>query len=160
MSFSAPTDGQAPLVLDFGAMHDFSSGAPCRDQIVRMAPGVVLRSIGLGAICQTWGGLLAGLPMDVSRITKDFEGANQGSLVVTFKIELFLDPAQFKAEMDEYVRRVRELEPMEGFNTSRLPGGPEVEREEVYRKEGIPVGAGHQERLEKLAGDLGIETPW
>ena len=160
MSFSVPTDDQAPMVLDFGAMHDFYSGAPCRDKIVRMAPGVVLRSIGLGSICQTWGGLLAGLPMDVSRITKDFEGANQGSLVVTFKIELFLDPEQFKKEMDEYVRRVVELEPMEGFDTSRLPGGPEVEREEAYRREGIPVGKGHQERFEKLAEELGVDVPW
>ena len=98
--------------------------------------------------------------MDVSRITKDFEGANQGSLVVTFKIELFLDPEQFKKEMDEYVRRVVELEPMEGFDTSRLPGGPEVEREEAYRREGIPVGNGHQERFEKLAEELGVDVPW
>ncbi len=160
MSFSVPTDGEAPLVLDFGAMHDFYSGAPCRDEIVRMAPGVVLRSIGLGAICQTWGGLLAGLPMDVSRISKDFEGANQGSLVVTFKIELFLDPKQFKAEMDEYVNKVRNLEPMEGFDTSRLPGGPEIEREEAYRKDGVPVGPSHRERLEKLAGEIGVALPW
>jgi hypothetical protein len=28
------------------------------------------------------------------------------------------------------------------------------------REEGIPVGSGHQERLENLAEELGLEVPW
>jgi LDH2 family malate/lactate/ureidoglycolate dehydrogenase len=160
MSFCAPTEKEHPLVLDFGTMHDLYAGSPHQEEIARMAPGVVFRLIGLGAVCQAWGGILAGVPLDEARVVKDYPGANQGSLVVTFQIALFMDPAQFKREMDEYVRRVRSLKPVEGFNQAYLPGGPEAERERVYREEGIPVGPPHQERLEKLAGELGIDVPW
>ena len=43
-------------MLDFGAMHDLYG--PPRDELAALAPGLVLRSIGLGEICQAWGGLL------------------------------------------------------------------------------------------------------
>lgn len=160
MAFSAPTLEEDPLVLDFGTMHDFYGGSPHREEIARMAPGVVLRSIGMGMICQSWGGLLAGYPMDPARHEKPWPGANQGSLVMTFRIDLFSDPERFKREMDAYSRTVSKLKPLEGFERSYLPGGPEAERERAYRKEGIPVGERHRQRLEKLAGEIGIGVPW
>ncbi len=160
ISFSVPAGKEDPLVLDFGAMHDFYSSSPNRDEIARMAPGVVLRSIGLGAICQSWGGLLAGLSMDDARTPREYKHAYQGSLVLTFRIELFREPEEFKAEMAEYVRWVRTTKPLEGFDRAYLPGGPEAERERAYWEEGIPVGREHRQKLEKLAGELGIDVPW
>ncbi|MSS71228.1 MAG: hypothetical protein EXS64_07045 [Candidatus Latescibacteria bacterium] len=160
MSFSAPAGEEDALVLDFGAMHDLYAGNPNRDDIARKAPGLVLRCIGMGAICQTWGGFLAGVPLDEARAQKKFSGANQGSLVVTFRIDLFLPPDQFKKEMDEYVRRVGTLKPLEGFDRAYLPGGIEAARERAWRQEGVPVGSWHQQRLEKLAEELGIGVPW
>lgn len=160
MAFSAPTQEEDPLVLDFGTMHDFYAGSPCRDEIARLASGVVLRSIGLGMICQSWAGLLAGMGMDASHATPDYPGANQGSMVIAFRIDLFTDPGRFKREMDAYARQVRALAPLEGFERSYLPGGPEAERERACREAGIPVGERHRQRLEKLAGELGIAAPW
>ena len=160
MSFSAPTDREDPVVLDFGAMHDLYSRSPYRDEIARKAPGLVFRSIGTGAICQSWGGLLAGVPIDPTRATRTYPGANQGSLVFAFHISLFMPPEQFKREMDEYVRRVRSLQPLEGFDQAYLPGGVEAARERAYRQEGIPVGQDHQERLQALADELGLDVPW
>ena len=160
MAFSAPTVGEDPLVLDFGTMHDLYSGSPHRDEIARMAPGLVLRSIGLGMICQSWGYLLAGMSMDASQAVREYDGAYQGSLVVVFQISLFADPDHFKQQMDEYVRRVHALAPLEGIEGAYLPGGPEAEQERICRSEGIPVSGPHREGMEKLAGELGIETPW
>jgi LDH2 family malate/lactate/ureidoglycolate dehydrogenase len=160
MSFSVPAGEENPLILDFGAMHDLYANSPFRDEIARKAPGMVFRSIGLGAICQSWGGFLAGVPLDESRAVKDFPGANQGSLVITFKISLFMPPERFKKEMDEYVRMVRSLKPLEGFDQAYLPGGIEAVREKEYRREGVPVGPEHKEKLEKLASELGIGVPW
>jgi L-2-hydroxycarboxylate dehydrogenase (NAD+) len=54
MAFTAPTEQEDPVVLDFGAMHDLYG--PPRDELAALAPGLVLRSIGLGEICQAWGG--------------------------------------------------------------------------------------------------------
>ena len=64
---------------------------------------------GLGAICRSWGGFLAGVPLDTKRSTRTWEGANQGSLVIAFRIDLFISPERFKAEMDEYIQEIAKL---------------------------------------------------
>ena len=159
MSFSAPTLSEPPLVLDFGTMHDLYASSPHRDEIARLAPGLVHRAIGLGTVCQAWGGLLAGVPADASAAQRTFSGANQGSVVVALQVSLFTEPEQFKREMDLYARAVSELTPFAG-SRSYLPGGLEAERERRYREAGVPVGAEHQAVLEALAEEFGLEVPW
>ena len=140
MSFSAPGNEETSILVDFGAMHDLYLGSPHREEIARLAPGLVFRSIGMGSICQAWGGFLAGVPLDTERAERTFSGANQGSLVMAFRIDLFADPAQFKHEVDEYVRAVRRLAPLEGFKESFVAGGVEAANEVAFRREGIPCG--------------------
>ena len=158
MAFTAPTDQEDPVVLDFGAMHDLYG--PPRDELAALAPGLVLRSIGLGEICQAWGGLLAGLRIESDPPRWTWPGSNQGSLVIAFRIDLFAEPAVFKREMDAYVRRVRELQPLAGFEQSLMPGGIECLRERQFAEEGVPVGLEHRRRLDELAAELGIAPPW
>ncbi|MBT3346238.1 MAG: hypothetical protein HN404_24810 [Gemmatimonadetes bacterium] len=160
MAFSAPAGEESALVLDFGALHDLYPGDPHRDEIASLAPGLVLRCIGMGEICQSWGGLLSGLPSNANPPRWSWPGANQGSLVITFRIDLFMDPADFRSQMDAYVRAVRDLTPLQGFNASYLAGGVEAERESRSLEEGVPVGTGHRERLEGVAKELGIDVPW
>lgn len=160
MSFSAPTLEEDPLVLDFGTMHDLYDTSPYRDEIARRAPGLVLRAIGMGEVCQAWGGLLAGVPLDETRSTRTYEGANQGAMVIAFKISLFAEPEAFKQEMDAYVRTVRSLTPLPGFDEAYLPGGVEAARERHFREEGVPLGPEHREALETLAAELGLTVPW
>jgi len=160
MSFSAPTLAEDPLLLDFGAMHDLYEGAPLRDLLAEQAPGLVLRAIGMGEVCQAWGGLLAGVPIDPASAKRTYPGANQGSMVITFRIDLFADPQQFRAEMDAYARAVRALRPLPGQTASYLPGGPEAERERAWARDGIPVGSDHRQLLDDLAAELGLTTPW
>lgn len=160
MSFSSPTLVEDPVVLDFGAMHDLYRSSPHRDEIARLAPGLVFRSIGMGAICQSWGGLLAGIPIEPERARRAYEGANQGSLVLAFQIALLMPAEQFRREMDAYVQQARKLQPLEGFEEAYLPGGVEAARERSYREEGVPVGPEHQERLEGLARELELSVPW
>ncbi len=159
MSFSAPTQDEPPLVLDFGAMHDLYEG-PSRDLLAEIAPGLVHRSIGLGMVCQSWGGLLAGVPLDPERARRRWSGANQGSMVIALRIDLFADPAEFRAEMDAYARAVRALTPIPGATGSFLPGGPEAATETAYAVEGIPVGDDHRRQLERAAVELGVAVPW
>ena len=160
MSFLTPTDTEDPLLLDFGAMHDLYGSSEHREQIAEMAPAVVFRSIGLGAICQSWGGLLSGLAIESERSSRDFEGANQGAFVIALRIDLFTDPGRLKREMDAYAQKVRELAPLTGFSESMLPGAIEAKCEREYGEAGIPVGKRHRERLEELASELKIEVPW
>jgi LDH2 family malate/lactate/ureidoglycolate dehydrogenase len=76
------------------------------------------------------------------------------------RIDLFVDPTTFKAEMDAYARTVRTLTPIPGSSGSFMPGGPEAAKEAVYRAEGIPVGAEHQQLLEQVAVEFGVTVPW
>ena len=158
MAFTAPTDAEDPFVLDFGAMHDLY--ADPREALAKLAPGLVLRSIGLGEVCQAWGGLLAGLHVDPARRPWSWPGANQGSLVIAFRIDLFDEPAVFRKKMDAYVQQVRTLQPLPGFDRSLMPGGIEAECERMYRKDGIPVGPEHRRRLEEMAQSLALDVPW
>lgn len=160
MSFSSPAGEEESLLLDFGAIHDLYANSPHRDEIIRLAPGTVFRSLGMGAICQSWGGFLAGVPLDPARAKRTWAGANQGSLVMAFRIDLFMEPQQFKHEMDEYVRAVRKLQPLAGFTESFLPGGVEAMRARTYREQGVPVGPQHKTRLEAVAQELGLQVPW
>lgn len=160
MSFSAPAGEEESLLLDFGAIHDLYANSPHRDEIIRLAPGTVFRSLGMGAICQSWGGFLAGVPLDPARAKRTWAGANQGSLVMAFRIDLFMDAQQFKGEMDAYVRAVKQLQPLAGFEESFLPGGVEAMRARTYRAQGVPVGPQHQKRLEEIAYELGLRVPW
>jgi L-2-hydroxycarboxylate dehydrogenase (NAD+) len=158
MAFTAPTDTEDPVVLDFGAMHDLYG--PPRDELAALAPGLVLRSIGLGEICQAWGGLLSGLRIDPDPPRWSWPGANQGSLVICLRIDLFSEADAFKAQMDAFVRRVRDLQPVPGVDQALMPGGIEATRERQYRAEGIPVGPVHRQRLDELSKALGIPVPW
>jgi LDH2 family malate/lactate/ureidoglycolate dehydrogenase len=159
MSFSAPTAEEPPLVLDFGAMHDLYEESS-RELLADVAPGLVHRSIGMGMICQSWGAMLAGVPIDRARADRRWSGANQGSMVVAMRIDLFIDPATFKAEMDEYARTVRTLTPVPGSTGSYLPGGPEAAKEAAYRAEGIPVGEEHRQLMDEVAAEFGVAVPW
>lgn len=159
-AFSAPAGEEDDLVLDFGTMHDLYLADAHHEELERIVPGLAMRHIGMGAVCQTWGGFLAGIPVDPARAHRKWSGGNQGSLLITFKIDLFSSPDGFKAEMDEYVRRTRDLKPLPAFEEAYLPGGIEAVREREYRRLGVPVGTEHRERLEGLAHELGIEAPW
>jgi LDH2 family malate/lactate/ureidoglycolate dehydrogenase len=160
MAFSAPTKSVDPLVLDFGTMHDLYAGNPHRADIARMAPGLVLRSIGLGEVCQAWGGLLAGLKLRPDGAPPGREGANQGSVIIAFRIDLFIDPGEFRHRMDEYARAVWQTKPIEGIQQAYLPGQIEMVLERKYRAEGIPLPLASQSRLEALAKELGLRLPF
>lgn len=158
-SFAVPTGQEPPFVLDFGAMHDLYAGDPYGAALFKLAPGLVFRSIGLGAVCQSVGGFLAGVPARAERAGAGFPGANQGAFLFAVDIERFQPVADFRREMDDYIRQVHELAPPTGYAAATLPGEPEWRREQAWATEGVPVGKGHQEVLRSLGEELGVEPP-
>jgi LDH2 family malate/lactate/ureidoglycolate dehydrogenase len=160
MSFSVPAGEEDALVLDFGTMKDLYQSSPNRVEIERLAPGLVFRCIGLGAVSQAFGGLLGGDPVDRTKLNRRWPKAAQGALMFAFNISLFIEPDRFKQEMDEYVRAVRRLTPLEGFGEAYLPGGRGAASERENREKGVPVGKAHREALENIAREFGVETPW
>ncbi|MAF11966.1 hypothetical protein CMK11_16085 [Candidatus Poribacteria bacterium] len=160
MAFGAPAGDGRNVVVDFGAIHDCYAGDPHRIEISRLAPGTVFRGVGLGAICQSWGGFLAGVPYGRAPEAREWPGANQGSFVITLRISLFAEPADFYAELQAYMADVAKLEPLDGFDEAMLPGSIEARREAAYREEGIPVGERHRKGLTAVGTEFGITPPW
>jgi L-2-hydroxycarboxylate dehydrogenase (NAD+) len=158
MSFAVPAEHSPAMVLDFGAMHDLYDDSPNRLDIIRLAPGIVFRSMGLGFMCQALGGFLAGVPVERERAERRFEGANQGSLIIALNISIFLPLHDFKQEMYEYMQIAAGMQPLPGFDRATLPGVLEAEREQEFRLNGIPVGKGHMDILDKAAREFGIDT--
>jgi L-2-hydroxycarboxylate dehydrogenase (NAD+) len=159
-SFGVPAGTAAPLVLDFGAIHDVGPGDPHRDEIYALAPALVFRHLGLGAVCQSIGGFLGGVPARPERANRRWSGANQGSFMVFVDISRFLPIEDFEREMDDYVAQIAALQPLPGYDQALLPGAIEAQREQLYAIEGVPVGTRHREALASVARELGVSVPW
>jgi LDH2 family malate/lactate/ureidoglycolate dehydrogenase len=157
MSFAVPSGGGPAMVLDFGTMHDLYQSSPHVDELVGKVPGIVLRSMGLGFMCQALGGFLAGVKVDEDAVQRPFPGAYQGALIIAIDVEKFLPLADFLGEMDEFGLRTAEMNPLPGFDRATLPGALEDERERDWIVEGIPVSERHRDILTKIAVELGVE---
>ncbi len=160
MAFSAPAGEDAALVLDFGTMHDLYENDGHREDIAALAPGLVLRCIGMGEVCQSWGGLLSGLTIDPAQRPWAYPGANQGALVLAVRLDLFDEPARFRREMAAYARAVAALRPLPGFDRAYMAGAREEALRQEYERAGIPVGDDHRRVLERAAAELGVPLPW
>jgi L-2-hydroxycarboxylate dehydrogenase (NAD+) len=159
MAFGLPTQDEPPFVLDFGAIHDFYGSMEEVAKIAELAPSTVFRSFGLGCVCQALGGFLCGVPVDPARAQREWPGANQGSLVIVVDLNRFMPIAQFKAEMDEYSRIVRQMKPLPGYESAMLAGTLEWKRAQQYAETGIPVSRRHAEALKRLAADCQLTPP-
>jgi L-2-hydroxycarboxylate dehydrogenase (NAD+) len=80
--------------------------------------------------------------------------------VMAFRIDLFMEPAEFRRRMEEYARAVWQMKPIEGIPQAYLPGQVEMALERRYRAEGIPIPLSTRARLEALAKELGLRAPW
>ena len=159
MAFGLPTQEEPPFVLDFGAIHDLYVGSPHLEELIALAPSIVFRSFGLGCVCQALGGFLCGVPVDPARAQRTWSGANQGSFIIVADLNRFMPVAQFKAQMDEYARKVRQMKPLPGYDRALLAGVLEWERSREYTEEGIPVSPGHAKALKRLAAETNLAAP-
>lgn len=159
MAFGLPTQEEPPFVLDFGAIHDMYVGSPHLDELIELAPSTVFRSFGLGCVCQALGGFLCGVPVDPDRAQRVWPGANQGSFIIVVDLNRSMPIEQFKAEMDAYARKVRQMAPLPGYDKALIAGALEYERAHTYAEQGIPVGQRHAEDLRRLASECNLSSP-
>ena len=160
MSFAAPAGEEPPIIADFGAVHDLYDGEPHVQAIEMLAPSATYRSIGLGSFCQILGGFLCGVPAAPERAQREWPGANQGSFMTAHDVSHYMPLEDFKREVDDYIRQVRQLEPIANQSDTEVAGGMEAKRERLWREEGVPVGPEHAKALQELGQELGVEAPF
>ena len=83
-------------------------------------------------------------------------GKGIGHFFGALRIDAFIDPDEFKRQIDEYVRTLRKTRPAPGTAGPLIPGDPERDAEAIRRREGIPVVAAVVDELRDIAGKTGI----
>src|SRR5207302_410417 len=66
-------------------------------------------------------------------------GKGTGHFFGALRIDAFIEPSEFKRQIDEYVRTLRKTRPAPGTNGPLVPGDPEREAEAIRRRDGIPL---------------------
>lgn len=83
-------------------------------------------------------------------------GKGLGHFFGSMRIDGFIEPAEFKRQIDDVVRTLRATRPAAGTSGPLLPGDPEREAEQVRRRDGIPLPAVVSERLQGIARSTGV----
>lgn len=153
ISVAFPAGDEPTLVLDTGATFiDWDAEHFGRD------PWPFFKSLGLGAALQGLGGILAGIYKPEFQPPQSPWESNQGGFIAVFDVGCFMPVDDFKKEMDRYMREARSMQPLPGLERAELGGSVEWERERDYTRNGIPLTSKHQQSLEGIGEDLGIDV--
>lgn len=121
------------------------------------------KGYGLALLVETLAGPLAGNVWSnhVNRPKEQSEPPGTGHFFMAWRIDLFRDPDEFRNEMDEMCRELRETPAADDAGGPVLvPGDPEIEAERRNRAEGVPVAPGLVLELRELAERLGVAHPF
>lgn len=91
------------------------------------------KGYGFGAIVDILAGVLSGGGYGANPGRPNF-----GHYVAAYSIEAFMDTAQFKRTMDEFLHMLRTTRPAKGHDRVLYPGLPEAESETERAADGIP----------------------
>jgi len=122
------------------------------------------KGYGLALAVDIFSALLSGAACSDLTYPVDKNGrplpANLGHFLGAIRIDGFRQLSEFKASMDDLIRRIRCSSKLEGFNRIYIHGEKEFETAERSSREGIPLHEKIVVDLQTLAGELGLSTPF
>jgi len=83
-------------------------------------------------------------------------GKGIGHFFGAMRIDAFRPAAEFKKDMDQWIRRFRSATPIPGQERVLIPGDPEREMEEERTRQGIPLVPSVAEDLRELGAKFGV----
>ena len=83
-------------------------------------------------------------------------GKGLGHFFGAMKIEAFIDPDEFKRQIDDWIRTFRKTQPAPETDGPLIPGDPEREAETIRRIEGIPLVMPVVEDLREISKQSGV----
>ena len=118
----------------------------------------------LGALIDILSGVLSGANWGpfTPIFTTDFEdplrtvGIGLGHLFGAMRIDAFIDPDEFKRQIDDWIRTFRNTKPAAGTDGPIIPGDPEREAEAERKEAGIPLIAAVLEDLRQGSRMTGV----
>ena len=86
-------------------------------------------------------------------------GKGIGHWFQAWRIDGFIDPAEFREQMDDYIRTFRKTRPQPGQDRVLIPGDPEREALAERREAGIPVIESIINDFRDIAEKIGVDLP-
>ena len=81
-----------------------------------------------------------------------------GTLFITLDPAMFAPPAEYQAEVDRVLGRVKSVPPAPGFQEVLLPGEPEARARKLRGEQGVPLPEATWEALKNSGGELGVDV--
>jgi LDH2 family malate/lactate/ureidoglycolate dehydrogenase len=185
ISVAAPAGEEEPFVLDmatsvvaFGKIFNAAregkpipagwaitaDGQPALDpkEAAWVLPMAGPKGSGLAMLVETLGGVLPGALLSVLQ-TGMYEAPlvpqENGQFFLAFRPDLFRPEEEFRAAMDDLIRRLRTVRPAPGHDRVLSPGDLERLTAQRYSREGIPVQPGQQREFAALGDRYGRPFP-
>ena len=117
---------------------------------------------GLAMMFECWSSLLANNALCAPQIfgrKKDGDSYRQNAMVCAVNVSAFMDPAEYRTQVDELVAGIKQLPPS-GNEEILVTGEREVTVAAEREQFGIPLPRGTVERMEPVARRFGVTPPW
>jgi len=119
------------------------------------------KGYGVGLVVEILSAVLPGAAYLTSVYPRSAAGkplpANLGHFFGAWRLDAFRPPAQFKADMDDLIRRLKGGRLAEGATRIYVHGEKEFEETDRRTAQGIPLGAKVEASLKQIAADLHLE---
>jgi L-2-hydroxycarboxylate dehydrogenase (NAD+) len=152
-----------------------AAGAPTTDANILKKGGAMLplgsdrehgshKGYALGSIVDIFSAVLSGasygpwappFPAYVP-VPENMPGKGLGHFFGAMRVDAFRPAEEFKAHMDNWIKRFRNAKPAEGYDKVLIPGDPEREMEAIRMKEGITIVESVVDDLKKVGEMLGV----
>jgi L-2-hydroxycarboxylate dehydrogenase (NAD+) len=118
------------------------------------------KGYGIGLVVEILSAVLPGAAYLTDVYPKGADGkplpANLGHFFGAWRLDAFRPPEEFKADMDDLIRRLKDGRLAEGATRIYVHGEKELEEAGRRTEHGIPLGAKVEASLKQIAADLGI----
>ncbi|HET7231880.1 MAG TPA: Ldh family oxidoreductase [Longimicrobium sp.] len=103
----------------------------------------------------SWGPFAPPFPAHLAEPARTV-GAGVGHVFGAFQISAFIDPLEFRRQVDDWVRTMRATRPAAGTTGPLVPGDPNRRAEEARRVRGVPLSRPLLEKLRALSLRTGV----
>jgi len=121
------------------------------------------KGYGLAVVVDVFSALLSGAACSALTYPEDKNRralpSNVGHFFGAIRVDGFRQLSEFKASMDDLIRRIRNASKLEGLNRIYIHGEKEFDMTEQRQREGIPLDPEVAFDLQVIAKELGLQAP-
>jgi ureidoglycolate dehydrogenase (NAD+) len=103
-------------------------------------------------------GILAGTPIVAPRVAGNTKAPIQNAMLMVFNVKSFRAMDDYRRDVEDLIKTVKRLPRRDGFDELLVPGERGDRETKRRRASGIPLPDGLVTELNKIAGEMGVES--